>query len=385
MAVVLVPLGWTLLFAVAGALTLDATSVTDGAAGIGGHIEAAFVGLITFVIAVKLPLMLLGELRHILAGASLRTNGGSAGRGRPRCPVSSEYAQRTHDCVALGLREPPPWRSAGRAAGALGTPAGGPLGAARRSLAGAARRVPGMAPAAAGVGALGGIAADGVANSRGSRSTAPRGKVRDRLSRARTVLANAPRDAKAAMVGEGSRRSTRASVRSAAARTTARDKAGVRGSNATTGKTPARVLTGNGQGRHQGGGTVPITARPRTAGGAPSQAKSLSKPQRSSSAGVPRRYARARRKPSRGHRTRDARSQAAHNATPVTHPHDPQIAHRSPAGHRPHPRPHSRRRRDQRRRLRRGKCRGGSVGRGRRSRVPEGVERSDPSHVPFAG
>ncbi|MFZ1153910.1 MAG: hypothetical protein WAN93_03285, partial [Solirubrobacteraceae bacterium] len=93
MAVVMVPLGWTLLFATAGALTLDATS-WNGAAGIGGHIEAAFAGLITFVIAVKLPLMLLGELRHILGGASLR-GGGSSAQGQPSMP-GAERIRASH-------------------------------------------------------------------------------------------------------------------------------------------------------------------------------------------------------------------------------------------------------------------------------------------------
>ena len=70
MAIALVPLGWTVLFAAAGALTLDATSFTGGAGGLAGQIDAAFAGLITFVLAVKLPLMLFGELRHILGAAA---------------------------------------------------------------------------------------------------------------------------------------------------------------------------------------------------------------------------------------------------------------------------------------------------------------------------
>src|ERR1019366_5631043 len=65
MAVALVPIGWTVLFATAGALCLDATSFTGASGGLPGHVAAAFAGLITFVLAVKLPLMLLGELRHI--------------------------------------------------------------------------------------------------------------------------------------------------------------------------------------------------------------------------------------------------------------------------------------------------------------------------------
>jgi hypothetical protein len=78
-AIALVPLGWTVLFATAGALCLDATSFTGGAGGVPGHVAAAFAGLITFAIAVKLPLMLLGELRHLFGAASSGTGSASAG------------------------------------------------------------------------------------------------------------------------------------------------------------------------------------------------------------------------------------------------------------------------------------------------------------------
>jgi hypothetical protein len=52
LAVSLVPIGWTVLFATASALSLDATSFTGGASGVPGHFEAAFAGLIALVIAV---------------------------------------------------------------------------------------------------------------------------------------------------------------------------------------------------------------------------------------------------------------------------------------------------------------------------------------------
>src|ERR1039458_2120495 len=61
LAVALVPLGWTVLFATAGALSLDATSFTGGAGGLPGHVAAAFAGLITVVIPLKLALTLIRE------------------------------------------------------------------------------------------------------------------------------------------------------------------------------------------------------------------------------------------------------------------------------------------------------------------------------------
>jgi len=325
MAVVLVPIGWTILFATAGALTLDATSFTGGAPGIGGHIEAAFAGLITFVIAVKLPLMLFGELRHILGGASLRASGSSGGaQGQATMPGAQRVRASHARLRSIGLEGLPSLgRSAGRAAGALGAPTGGPIGAARRGLAGAARRtglVPGITPAVAGTGALGGIAAGRLATHRGSKTPA-RGGVRERFSRAGTILASAPRDAKAAMAG-GSRRTTRASARAAATRTGTRGgQAGARASNAT-GNTPARVAatTGNGQGRQDG--IVPVPARHETASASPSSAPTpRSKPQSGSPVGAqPKGTSSTQAKPGGAHPGRKVTSSAASNAGPPARP-----------------------------------------------------------------
>ncbi len=151
MAIMLVPLGWTVLFATAGALCLDATSFTGGAGGVPGHIAAAFAGLITFAIAVKLPLMLLGELRHLF-GSALSGGGGGGSSGQSTMP-GAERVKAAHARLRSAAFEGVPslGRSAGRAAGALGAPAGGPLGAARRGLAGAARRSGVLPGAAAGV------------------------------------------------------------------------------------------------------------------------------------------------------------------------------------------------------------------------------------------
>jgi hypothetical protein len=244
MAIVLVPIGWTLLFAVAGALTLDATSFTGGASGgVPGHIEAAFAGLITFVLAVKLPLMLFGELRHILGGAALRGGGGTGGaQGQPAMPGAQRMRAahaRLQSAAYQGV--PSLGRSAGRAAGALGAPAGGPIGAARRGLAGAAARS-GVMPGVAGAGAA--LAGAGGA---GAAVKGARGGVRGRISRAGTIIASAPRDARAAMAG-GSRKAARGPARGAASRGAQRA-----GASSATGKTPAKVGAGGTRGRSAGG------------------------------------------------------------------------------------------------------------------------------------
>jgi len=273
MAIVLVPIGWTLLFAVAGALTLDATSFTGGASGgVPGHIEAAFAGLITFVLAVKLPLMLFGELRHILGGAALRSGGGAGGaQGQPAMPgavrMRAAHA-RLQSAAYQGV--PSLGRSAGRAAGALGAPAGGPVGAARRGLAGAAVRsgvLPGVAAAGAAGGALAGAGAAGGA------VKGARGGLRERISRAGTIIASAPRDARAAMAGS-SRRAARRPARGIAAR-------GARGAgaNSATGKTPASVGAGGTPGR-SAGGRAPASSGAPTAGASARAAPNIvAKPQ----------------------------------------------------------------------------------------------------------
>jgi len=270
MAIVLVPIGWTLLFAVAGALTLDATSFTGGASGgLPGHIAAAFAGLITFVIAVKLPLMLLGELRHILGGASLRGGGGTGGAQGQAAMPGSERMRAAHARLRSAAFEGVPslGRSAGRAAGAMGAPAGGAAGAARWGLAGAARRsgvLPGMA-----AGAAGGSLAGEVAARRGAGAVkGGRGGLRERISRAGTVIASAPRDARAAMASS-SRRARGGSAPGAPARGAAGGAKSAGKSNAT-GKTSASVASPPTAGG-RGGGRAPAGS-PRSTPGPSSRA-----------------------------------------------------------------------------------------------------------------
>lgn len=242
MAIVLVPIGWTVLFATAGALTLDATSVTHGAGGLPGHIAAAFAGLITFILAVKLPMMLFGELRHIL-GSALRGDGAPDGSPSQSAMPGAERMRAAHARLRSFAVDGMPalGHSVGRAAGAMGAPEGGGLGAARRGLAGAARRT-GLAtrvtPAVAGAGAVGGIAAGAA----GARAAGRSGGVRERLTRARAILAGAPGQARAAMA--------------ASPALTARAQGGARaarnGSASATGRTPARM----GAEKGRGGATV---------------------------------------------------------------------------------------------------------------------------------
>jgi hypothetical protein len=192
LATTLVPLGWTVLFATAGALCLDATSFTGGGAGLPGHVAAALAGLITFVLAVKLPWMLFGEIRRLLTATSFSGHGGRA--SAPSQAPGVERVSAAHARLRSAAFEGVPslGRSVGRAAGAMGAPAGGPLGVARRSFAGAALRT-GVLPATAAAGLA------GARVGRGKREGRERGGVRQRFAHAGAILRDAPRDAKGAI------------------------------------------------------------------------------------------------------------------------------------------------------------------------------------------
>ena len=261
MAVTLVPLGWTVLFATAGALCLDATSFTGGAGGLPGHVAAAFAGLITFVLAVKLPLMLLGELRHLLSAASLRGRAGSGG-GQSSVPGADRVRTAHARLRAVAFEGVPSvGRSVGRAAGAMGAPEGGPAGAARRGLAGAARRggiLPGVTAGAGGAAA----AAGGLGGRGGAGKTAGGGGVRGRLARAGRILADSPRDARVAVVAS-SRKSARNAGRGAGGRAAPRRTGSSRSAGKSPGGDPNRLQSSRPAGR------APASARARPVAGAP--------------------------------------------------------------------------------------------------------------------
>jgi hypothetical protein len=190
----LVPVGWTILFAVAGALSLDATSFgAVGKTGVVGalptHIAGVFAALLTFFLAVKLPFGVLGRVRGML--------GGVGGGGHSQSASGDGGFQRVADANAhLRTRTLQAGRAVGLAAGALGAPAGGAVGAAAR----AAGRFSG--PLAFGASLAGGMAGAriGDAGSRLARSKAGQAVagssraqgLRERFARAGRVLSDGP-------------------------------------------------------------------------------------------------------------------------------------------------------------------------------------------------
>lgn len=211
--VCLIPVCWTVLFAVAGALTLDATDVEGGAGGVPGHVIAAFAALAVWVLAVRLPMMLLGELRGFLAGGLRRGAGGGAGeaggggRGLPGAEQLRLAHARLRSVALDGV--PAVAASAGAAAGALGAPSGGPVGAARRRLRRAVARSGDRSGGAGGVGAGGAVKRErpAVPGERG---------LRGRLAQAGRVAAEAPglaREAVASGTAEQMRGGSQADAR----------------------------------------------------------------------------------------------------------------------------------------------------------------------------
>jgi len=267
LAVALIPLGWTVLFATAGALCLDATSFTGASGGLPGHVAAAFAGLITFVLAVKLPLMMLGELRHVFARQSVR---GGAGSSQPSPMAGGERVRVAHARLrAVGLEGVPSLgRSVGRAAGAMGAPEGGPVGAARRGLGAAARRA-GIAGGAAGGPPAAGSGGTGGGPQRARGPADRRRGVRARLADARGILAGAPGEAMTAVRSSSRRaanpRATRVQRPGAAA-------AAARSSTRSSSAAPAREGPRVGPGQPGAGARVAAAtpgAAPAGAGAPP--------------------------------------------------------------------------------------------------------------------
>ncbi len=191
LAVALVPIGWTILFATAGALSLDATNFGGGSGGLPEHVAAAFAGLITFILAVRLPFIAVGEIRSIIARHSSRTATANTTSSQPAPPGADRVKTAHARLRAIGLQAVPALgASVGGAAGALGAPAGGPIGALKRRAATITQHArPGAA----------GARTPSHTTPRPPAATPPRRGARQRIRDARTILAAAPAQAAKAM------------------------------------------------------------------------------------------------------------------------------------------------------------------------------------------
>lgn len=127
--VCVIPVGWCIIFAVAGAISLDVTDL-GGGAHIGSRVIGAFAALVTFYIAWKWPLMVFGHVRNALGGLGVRPGGASGGGGAVSNGALAVKAQRAR--VGLQAAMLAGGRGLGLAAGQLGAPRGGLAGLAGR-------------------------------------------------------------------------------------------------------------------------------------------------------------------------------------------------------------------------------------------------------------
>jgi hypothetical protein len=135
----LIPVGWCIIFATAGAISLDVTNL-GGGAHIGSRVVGAFAAVATFYIAVKWPLLVLGHVRGSLGGLGVRPGASSGGGSVVSDGALAAKAQRARTGLQAAMLAG--GRGIGLAAGALGAPRGGLAGLAARQarphLAGAA-------------------------------------------------------------------------------------------------------------------------------------------------------------------------------------------------------------------------------------------------------
>ncbi len=128
LAAAMIPIGWCVIFAVAGAISADITHIGTPAA-IGTRLVGFFAGLLTFFIAFRWPFFLIGLVR---ARGLLSTEGvgGGGGAGTAGTRIAGSRVQEARTALLAGAG------TAGAAmshvGGALGMPAGGLVrGAAR--------------------------------------------------------------------------------------------------------------------------------------------------------------------------------------------------------------------------------------------------------------
>lgn len=91
---VLVPIGWCVLFATAGAFVVDMTRWSGGIAGeLGMRLTGVFAALIILGLAVRWPLMLWGAIRMNIAGALMTVGAGRGIVSGPRHTVGGRAAR----------------------------------------------------------------------------------------------------------------------------------------------------------------------------------------------------------------------------------------------------------------------------------------------------
>lgn len=229
--VCLIPVGWCIIFATAGAISLDVTNL-GGGAHIGSRVVGAFAALATFYIAFKWPLMVLGHVRGSLGGLGVRpgTTGAGSVAGDGALAAKAQGARTRLQAAMLAGG-----RGLGLAAGQLGAPRGGLAGLAGRQA----------RPHLAATAATGAIAA-GPPRSR-PRPTAGG----ERVAKATDKLRETPGQMRDAWRSAGNPTSSPASARGGGPG--AQDTPGADANAATQGRAPRQDATGSGKPSRRGG------------------------------------------------------------------------------------------------------------------------------------
>jgi hypothetical protein len=185
----LVPIGWCILFATAGAFMLDVTNWSGGVSGqVGARFTGVFAAIVVLVLAVRWPLMLWSTLRHHIAGALMSVGTrGRAGAGGAQTVLGGRAARAALQRSSLHVGD--------AVAGGLGATRGGASALARQALArgGAVAAAPFVtSPAGLAVAAAGGGTVRRSTGGRGptlARARAASGGVRQRATAVRTAFA----------------------------------------------------------------------------------------------------------------------------------------------------------------------------------------------------
>jgi hypothetical protein len=253
----LIPVGWCLIFATAGAISLDVTSLGNGA-HISARVIGAFAAVVTYYLAYKWPVLVLGHVRSSLGGLGVRTGGSGASGGGPKSNGAlAAKAQRARTGLQGAMLAG--GRGMGLAAGQLGAPRGGLVGLAGRQ---AAPRVAVAASTAA-------IAAG---------PPRPTGSATSRLGRAGETLRATPGRMKAAWTSAatpgpgasgGGRPRRPTSPGQTGAKTTRRSRKGNGANPPTGGAVPGPTTPGSPRARRAAANpTTPPAQRAPTNGGA---------------------------------------------------------------------------------------------------------------------
>lgn len=125
----LIPIGWCIVLATAGAISLDVTNL-GGGAHIGSRTIGAFAALVTFYIAFKWPIMVLGHVRGALGGLGVSPGGLASGGSVASNGALAAKAQGARTKLQAAMLAG--GRGIGLAAGQLGAPRGGLVGLAGR-------------------------------------------------------------------------------------------------------------------------------------------------------------------------------------------------------------------------------------------------------------